>query len=165
VFAIFLVRSHIFATQSGPSWRAESLYAGKKWRRVGCQSQQHRDFPVCASRDRKLASFRKTYGIAHSSRGRFYAVCVILPLQDYFAFFSRSRLRSAAKRMPGRSVGEPINSMPAASNAAFTSSRVDERLGGTSSSASNRLIVLAVTPALFANCSEVQRRAFRAERI
>jgi hypothetical protein len=67
--------------------------------------------------------------------------------------------------MPGRSVGEPMNSMPAASKAVLTSSRVDERLGGTSSTASNRLIVLAVTPALLASCSEVQRRAFRAERI
>lgn len=125
-------------------------------------------YPASASRrdlgDVKLASFCKTY------RYRPFEPAVLrglrpAALQDYFAFFSRSRLRSAAKRMPGRSVGEPMNSMPAASNAAFTSSRVDDRLGGTSSSASNRLIVLAVTPALFANCSEVQRRAFRAERI
>jgi hypothetical protein len=58
-----------------------------------------------------------------------------------------------------------MNSMPAASKAAFTSSNVEERLGGTSSTASKRLIVLAVTPAFFANCSVVQRRAFLAERI
>ena len=71
----------------------------------------------------------------------------------------------AARRIPGRSVGEPMNSIPAASRAAFTSSSVDERLGGTSSTASKRLIVLAVTPALLASCSVVQRSAFRAERI
>ena len=71
----------------------------------------------------------------------------------------------AAKRIPGRSAGDPMNSMPATSKAALTSSSVDERLGGTPSTASNRLIVLAVTPDLFANSSVVQRRAFRAERI
>jgi hypothetical protein len=58
-----------------------------------------------------------------------------------------------------------MNSMPAASKAALTSSNVDERLGGTLSTASNLLIVLAVTPDLFANSSVVQRRAFLAERI
>jgi hypothetical protein len=58
-----------------------------------------------------------------------------------------------------------MNSMPAASKAPLTSSNVDERLGGTSSAASKRLIVLAVTPAFFANCSVVQRRALLAERI
>jgi hypothetical protein len=58
-----------------------------------------------------------------------------------------------------------MNSMPAASKAPLTSSNVDERLGGTSSTASKRLIVLAVTPAFFANCSVVQRRALLAERI
>jgi len=36
----------------------------------------------------------------------------------------------AARRIPGRSVGDRMNSMPAASNAAFISSSVDERLGG-----------------------------------
>ena len=71
----------------------------------------------------------------------------------------------AARRIPGRSVGDPMNSTPADSNAAFTSSRVDERLGGIPSTASKRLIVLAVTPAFLASCSVVQRRAFRAERI
>jgi hypothetical protein len=71
----------------------------------------------------------------------------------------------ATRRIPGRSVGDPMNSIPAASSAAFTSINVDERLGGTSSTASKRLIVLDVTPALFASCSVVQRRAFRAERI
>jgi hypothetical protein len=70
----------------------------------------------------------------------------------------------AARRIPGRSAGDPMNSMPAASKAALTSSSVDVRLGGTSSTASKRLIVLAVTPALLANSSVVQRRAFRAER-
>jgi hypothetical protein len=58
-----------------------------------------------------------------------------------------------------------MNSMPAASKAALTSSSVDERLGGTPSTASNLLIVLAVIPDLFANSSVVQRKAFRAERI
>jgi hypothetical protein len=58
-----------------------------------------------------------------------------------------------------------MNSMPAVSKAPLTSSNVDERLGGTSSTASKRLIVLAVTPAFFANCSVVQRRALLAERI
>jgi hypothetical protein len=38
-----------------------------------------------------------------------------------------------ASRMPGRSAGDPMNSMPADSNAVLTSSRVEERLGGTSS--------------------------------
>jgi hypothetical protein len=57
-----------------------------------------------------------------------------------------------------------MNSMPAASKAPLTPSNVDERLGGTSSTASKRLI-LAVTPAFFANCSVVQRRALLAERI
>lgn len=70
-----------------------------------------------------------------------------------------------ARRIPGRSDGEPMNSMPAASSAAFTSRSVDERLGGTSSAASNRLIVRLVTPALSASFSLVQRRAFRAARI
>ena len=56
----------------------------------------------------------------------------------------------AATRIPCRSAGDPMNSMPAASKAALTSSNVDERLGGTSSTASKRLIVLAVTPAFFA---------------
>lgn len=37
----------------------------------------------------------------------------------------------------------PINSMPAASRALRTSRRVDDRLGGTPSAASNRLIVLS----------------------
>ena len=73
--------------------------------------------------------------------------------------------KGAARRIPGRSVGDPMNSIPAASSAAFTSSSVDERLGGTSSTASKRLIVLAVMPAFLASCSVVQRRAFRAERI
>ena len=87
--------------------------------------------------------------------------------QSLGAALSRSGFRwwCAARRIPGRSVGEPTNSIPAASRAAFTSSSVDERLGGTSSTASKRLIVLAVTPAVLASCSVVQRRAFRAERI
>jgi hypothetical protein len=34
-------------------------------------------------------------------------------------------------RMPGRSAGVPMNSIPAASSAALASSTVDERLGGT----------------------------------
>jgi hypothetical protein len=76
-----------------------------------------------------------------------------------------ARAGVAAKRIPGRSAGDPMNSMPAASKAALTSSKVDERLGGTLSTASNLLIVLAVTPDLFANSSVVQRRAFLAERI
>ena len=76
-----------------------------------------------------------------------------------------ARLGVAATRIPGRSAGDPMNSMPAASKAPLTSSNVDERLGGTSSAASKRLIVLAVTPAFFANCSVVQRRALLAERI
>jgi hypothetical protein len=71
----------------------------------------------------------------------------------------------APKRIPGRSAGDPMNSMPATSKAALTPSSVDERLGGTPSTASNLLIVLAVTPDLFANSSVVQRRAFLAERI
>src|SRR5262249_17396310 len=73
--------------------------------------------------------------------------------------------RAVVTRIPGRSVGDPMNSMPAVSRAPLTSSNVDERLGGTSSTASKRLIVLAVTPAFLANCSVVQRRAFLAERI
>ena len=71
----------------------------------------------------------------------------------------------AAKRIPGRSAGDPMNSMPPTSKAALTSSSVDERLGGTPSTASNLLIVLAVIPDLLASSSVVQRRPFRAERI
>jgi hypothetical protein len=76
-----------------------------------------------------------------------------------------ARAGVAATRIPGRSAGDPMNSMPAASKAPLTLSNVDERLGGTSSTASKRLIVLAVTPAFFANCSVVQRRALLADRI
>ena len=62
-------------------------------------------------------------------------------------------LGGAAKRMPGRSVGEPMNSMPAASSADFTSWRVEERLGGIPFAASKRLIVRAPTPEWSDNCS------------
>jgi hypothetical protein len=50
--------------------------------------------------------------------------------------------------MPGRSSGVPMNSMPAASNADFILSSVEEWLGGTASTASNRLTVLEVISAL-----------------
>jgi hypothetical protein len=70
-----------------------------------------------------------------------------------------------AKRIPGRSAGEPMNSMPAASKAALTSSRVEERLGGTSSAASNLLIVWIPTLAFLDKVSADQRRAALAARI
>jgi hypothetical protein len=43
-----------------------------------------------------------------------------------------------ATRMPGRSPGEPMNSIPAASRTALTSRSVEERLGGTPSTLSKR---------------------------
>jgi hypothetical protein len=65
-------------------------------------------------------------------------------------------------RIPGRSFGEPMNSMPAASRADLTVKSVSVRLGGTSSVASKRLIVLEVTPAFPASSSVVHLRAFLA---
>src|ERR1035437_7251481 len=62
-------------------------------------------------------------------------------------------LGGAERRMPGRSVGEPMNSMPAASSAVFTSWSVEERLGGIPYAASKRLIVRAPTPEWSDNCS------------
>lgn len=47
----------------------------------------------------------------------------------------------AEKRIPGRSLGAPMNSMPAASKADFTSCKVLERLAGTPSVASHLLMV------------------------
>lgn len=67
--------------------------------------------------------------------------------------------------MPGRSVGVPMNSMPAASRATWMSLKVDDRLGGTPSTASNLITVLTATRALSANSCADQLSAARAERI
>jgi hypothetical protein len=60
---------------------------------------------------------------------------------------------------PGR------NSMPAASSALFTSSKVDERLGGTPSTLSKRWMVGRLTPARSVNSLAVMFRPARAARI
>jgi len=60
---------------------------------------------------------------------------------------------------PGR------KSMPAASSAFFTSSRVDERLGGIPSTLSKRWMVGRLTPARSASCLAVMLRPARAARI
>jgi hypothetical protein len=66
--------------------------------------------------------------------------------QERWRRFLLEEALGAERRIPGRSVGEPMSSMPAASNAAITSSSAEDRLGARSSTASNRLIVLLVTP-------------------
>ena len=48
---------------------------------------------------------------------------------DHCEVRDRPFVPETARRMPGRSVGDLMNSTPAVSNAAFTSSSVDERLG------------------------------------
>ena len=60
---------------------------------------------------------------------------------------------------PGR------KSMPAASSAFFTSSRVDERLGGIPSTLSKRWMVGRLTPARSASCLAVMFSPARAARI
>ena len=67
--------------------------------------------------------------------------------------------------IPGRSVSVPVNSTPADSKTAFSSIKVDVRLAGIPSTASNLLIVRTPTPDFSANSAIDQRRAARAERI
>ena len=67
-------------------------------------------------------------------------------------------------RIPGALSGVPINSMPAASRVRLTSIKVEERLGGTSSDCSKRIMVLSLTPDFFASISTDQRIAALAQR-
>jgi hypothetical protein len=69
------------------------------------------------------------------------------------------------RRMPGRSAGEPMNSMPADSKTDWTPSKVDERVSGTPLMNSSRWIVLRLTLHFRANSAADQLRAARAERI
>jgi hypothetical protein len=76
---------------------------------------------------------------------------------DPIAFaVSGSRKRTP---FPGR------KSIPAASSAFFTSSRVDERLGGIPSTLSKRWMVGRLTPARSASCLAVMFSPARAARI
>ena len=68
-------------------------------------------------------------------------------------------------RMPGRSSGEPMNSIPAASRASFIASTLGRVLVGSPSSASMRLMVRELTPDNSAKESTLKRSADRAERI
>lgn len=71
----------------------------------------------------------------------------------------------AESRIPGLSVGVPMNSTPAASKADCTSCSVVARPGGTPSPASNLLIVWTPTPARVARTSADHRRAALLARI
>ena len=68
-------------------------------------------------------------------------------------------------RMPGRSSGVPINSMPAASKAFLMAFKLAFVLLGTPLVASMRLIVLTLIVLEAASCSMFQFNAARAERI
>ena len=62
-------------------------------------------------------------------------------------------------RMPGRSSGVPMNSMPAVSRAFCKVARFALVLLGSPSDASIRLIVLILTPVVVANSATLQRSA------
>lgn len=68
-------------------------------------------------------------------------------------------------RMPGRSSGEPMNSMPAASSADLMALRLAKVLTGAPPFASIRLIVLMLTEEACASTSMLQPKAARALRI
>lgn len=68
-------------------------------------------------------------------------------------------------RMPGRSSGVPMNSMPPASSASVMAFRLARMLGGTPSCVSMRFIVLELTPDACASFSMLHPAAARAERI
>ena len=68
-------------------------------------------------------------------------------------------------RIPGRSSGVPMNSMPAASKAFLIALRLALVLVGTPLVASMRLIVLTLIVLETASCSMFQFNAARAERI
>jgi hypothetical protein len=67
--------------------------------------------------------------------------------------------------MPGLSSSVPMNSIPAASRAFLSSTKVEVRLEGIPSTASNLLIVRTPRPDFRASSSIVQRSAARAARI
>ena len=68
-------------------------------------------------------------------------------------------------RMPGRSSGVPMNSMPAASRAVLMAWRLAFVLLGTPAAASIRIIVRLLIAVAEASCSMLQSNAARADRI
>jgi hypothetical protein len=76
--------------------------------------------------------------------------------------FGRATPEVFQRRTPGPSSGVPMNSMPAASNARWRSTRVWERLGGIPSCCSSRSIVRLAIPVLSAATAADQRSAPRA---
>jgi len=88
------------------------------------------------------------------------------PKQDALGIRIQNSFRAGLiSRMPGRSDGVPINSIPADSSAVFTSISVEERLGGTPSTSSNRAIVFCATFAISASVAADHRKAARDARI
>jgi hypothetical protein len=91
----------------------------------------------------------------------YWVSLALFPTEQQSAYSER-RVRT---RIPGLSSGVPMNSMPAASSAVFSSTNVEVRLCGIPSKDSNLLIVRTPKPDLSASSSMVQRSAALAERI